>query len=47
MSNKKFNYKQEHYATGLKGTLTKYSDDEINEMAKQNLELLGEIKYGK
>ena len=40
ISNKKFNYKEEHYIEGLSNSI-KYKDNhDINELAKKNLELL-------
>ena len=40
ISNKKFNYKEEHYKEGLYTSIKYKTDNEINELAKKNLELL-------
>lgn len=43
ISNQKINYQEEHYKEGLASTLKYNSEDEIEKMAKKNLELLSQI----
>ena len=43
ISNKKFNYKEEHYIEGLTSVLKNKTSNEIEQIAKKNLELLGKI----
>lgn len=40
ISNKKFNYNEEHYKEGLSNSIKYKTDEDINKLAKQNLELL-------
>ena len=41
ISNKKFNYKEEHYKEALTNNIKYKSETQIDELAKRNLELLG------
>lgn len=40
ISNKKFNYNEEHYKEGLSSSIKYKNNDDINDLAKKNLELL-------
>ena len=40
ISNKKFNYNEEHYKEGLSNSIKYKTEDDINKLAKKNLELL-------
>ena len=40
ISNKKFNYNEEHYKEGLSSSIKYKDNDDINDLAKKNLELL-------
>lgn len=40
ISNKKFNYNEEHYKDGLSSSIKYKNNEDINELAKKNLELL-------
>lgn len=40
ISNKKFNYNEEHYKEGLSSSIKYKSSDEIDNLAKHNLKLL-------
>ena len=40
ISNKKFNYNKEHYKEGLSSSLKYRTEDDINDLAQKNLELL-------
>lgn len=43
ISNKKFNYLKEHYIEGISTTISNKSENEIEELAKKNLDLLGQF----
>lgn len=43
ISNKKINYKEEHYVAGLKSSMPDKSDEYIDNLAKRNLQLFNEI----
>ena len=43
ITNKKINYKEEHYVEALKTLISYKKDNEIKEIANKNLELLGKI----
>lgn len=43
ITNKKINYLEEHYIEGLKETLSYKEDNEIEQLAKKNLELLNQL----
>ncbi len=43
ISNKKTNYKEEHYKLGLKASMPDKSDEYIENLAKRNLELINEL----
>ena len=43
LSNKKINYIKEHYIEGLKGSMTSNTDEQIEALAKKNLELFEQL----
>lgn len=43
ISDKKINYKKEHYIEGLKGSLCSKTDEEIDNLVKKNLELFDQL----
>ena len=43
ISDKKINYKEEHYKEGLKGSMSYKTDAEIEELAKRNLDLFDQL----
>ena len=43
ISDKKINYKEEHYSAGLKSSMPDKSDEYIDELAKRNLQMFDEI----
>ena len=47
ITNKKINYKEEHYVEALKTLIPYKKDNEIKEIANKNLELLGKISKKK
>ena len=43
INNKKINYKEEHYIEGLRNSMTNNSEEEIENLAKKNLELFDQL----
>ena len=43
ISNKKINYMENHYIEGLKGSMTSNTDEQIEALAKKNLELFEQL----
>lgn len=43
INNKKINYKEEHYIEGLRNSMTNNSEEEIENLAKKNLELFEQL----
>ena len=43
INNKKINYKEEHYIEGLRNSMTSNNEEEIEKLAKKNLELFDQL----